>query len=66
MLAKTVALSTTALYYQGYIVAGKMADKLGDNGQPYRVKAKALKKAINKYFGRTRAITATFWMRTKN
>ena len=50
MLAKTVALSTTALYYQGYIVAGKMADKLGDNGQPYRVKAKALKKAINKYF----------------
>ena len=50
MLAKTVALSTAALYYQGYVVAGRMADKLGDNGQAYRDKAKSLKEAINKYF----------------
>ena len=50
MLAKTVALSTTALYYQGYVVAARMADHFGDNGQPYRDKAKALKAAINQYF----------------
>lgn len=50
MLAKTAALSTCALYYNGYIVAGLMADKLGEDGAPFRVKAAALKKAINHYF----------------
>lgn len=50
LLAKTAALSTNALYYHGYIVAADMADKLGEDGQPYREKAEALKGAINKYF----------------
>jgi glycogen debranching enzyme len=50
LLAKTSALSTCALYYHGYEVAALMADRLGQDGDPYRTKALALKKAINKHF----------------
>jgi len=50
LVAKTVALSNVALYYQGYIIAGLMADRLGEDGAPFRAKAKALKDAINTYF----------------
>jgi GH15 family glucan-1,4-alpha-glucosidase len=50
LVAKTAALSNCALYYRGYIIAGLMADQLGGDGSPFRVKAKALKDAINKRF----------------
>jgi hypothetical protein len=50
LVAKTAALSNVALYYQGYIIAGLMADRLGEDGGPFRIKAKKLKEAINKYF----------------
>ncbi|NBZ95898.1 MAG: hypothetical protein EBR40_05650 [Proteobacteria bacterium] len=50
LVAKTAALSNVALYYQGYVIAALMADRLGENGAPFRVKAEALKKAINKHF----------------
>jgi hypothetical protein len=50
LVAKTAALSNVALYYQGYVIAAMMADRLGDNGAPFRAKAEALKQAINKYF----------------
>ena len=50
LVAKTAALSNNALYYQGYIICGLMADRLGKDGEPFRAKAQKLKKAINKYF----------------
>ena len=50
LVAKTAALSTNALYYQGYVIAGKMADILGEDGSPFRAKAAALKKSINQNF----------------
>jgi glycogen debranching enzyme len=50
LVAKTAALSTNALYYQGYVIASYMADILGKDGAPFRAKAAALKEAINKYF----------------
>lgn len=50
LVAKTAALSTNALYYQGYIIAGLMADRLGEDGAPFRAKAEKLKQAINKWF----------------
>jgi hypothetical protein len=50
LVARTAALSTCALYYRGYIITGLMADRLGKDGAPFRAKAGALKKAINKYF----------------
>jgi hypothetical protein len=50
LVAKTAALSNNALYYKGYIIAGHMADLLGEDGSPFRAKAHALKDAINKYF----------------
>ena len=50
LVAKTAALSNNALYYQGYIIAGLMADCLNEDGAPFRAKAQALKKAINKHF----------------
>lgn len=49
LLARTAALSNNALYYQGYIIAGLMADRVGENGAPFRAKAAALKAAINKH-----------------
>ena len=50
LVAKTAALSTNALFYEGYMIAGWMADILGKDGAPFRAKAAALKTAINKYF----------------
>jgi Amylo-alpha-1,6-glucosidase len=50
LVGKTAALSNVALYYQGYVIAALMADRLGENGTPFREKAEALKKAINKHF----------------
>ena len=50
LVAKTAALSTNALYYQGYIIAGLMADRFGQDGAPFRAKAEKLKEAINKWF----------------
>jgi hypothetical protein len=50
LVARTAALSNNALYYQGYIIAGLMADRLGKDGAPFRAKAQKLKKAINKHF----------------
>ena len=50
LVAKTAALSTNALYYQGYIIAGLMAERLGEDGGPFRAKAQKLKDAINKNF----------------
>jgi hypothetical protein len=50
LVARTAALSNNALYYQGYVIAGLMADRLGEDGGPFRAKAQALKAAINNYF----------------
>ena len=50
LVAKTAALSTNALYYQGYIIASLMAERLGQDGEPFRAKARKLKEAINKWF----------------
>jgi hypothetical protein len=50
LLGKTSALSTNALYYNGYVVAGKMATVLGEKAEPFAAKADALKQAINQHF----------------
>ena len=50
LLGKTSALSTNALYYNGYIAAGNMAAALGENPAPFTAKAETLKQAINHHF----------------
>jgi hypothetical protein len=50
LLAKTCALSTCLLYYQGYVVACKSGEILGEDVSALRQKAAQLKDAINAHF----------------
>jgi len=50
LVGRTSALSTNALYYNGYVTAGKMAAVLGEDAGPFAIKASALKVAINRNF----------------
>jgi glycogen debranching enzyme len=43
----TKALSTNVLYHRGYAIAARAARLLGDDPEPFTVKAAALKQAIN-------------------
>ena len=60
------ALSTNCLYYQAYVLAGRMADELGVAPDPsWAGKAQALKAAINRHFwmpelGRYRYLVDSF------
>jgi hypothetical protein len=50
MIAKTHALSTNVLYYRGYVVAGRLAELLGEESKPLQEKAAKLAKAVNGRF----------------
>jgi predicted alpha-1,2-mannosidase len=47
MIAKTYALSTNLLYYRGYVIAARLAELLGEDGEALRAKAEKLKRTIN-------------------
>lgn len=47
-IAKTYALSTNLLYYNGYLIAARLAEILNEDPKPWQSKAADLKGAINR------------------
>jgi hypothetical protein len=46
-VGKTKALSTNVLYYRAYVLAGRMAQLLGEDPEPFQAKAERLRQTIN-------------------